>query len=64
MESTPPGGEDPTAPLVSGSNFDTFDQMIFYVIIAVMLLIIGRYSDQIMACAGQLYSRARGSEYT
>ena len=63
MESTPPGGEDPTAPVVTGGGFDQFDQIIFYVIIGILLFIIGRYSEQILAFGRQMYSRARGSEY-
>ena len=46
MESTPPGGFDP--PNTPSSGFDQVDQLMFYVITAIILLILGRYSDQVM----------------
>ena len=61
MESTPPGGFDP--PNTPGGGFDQLDQVMFYVITAIILLILGRYSDQVYQFGTEIYQRVSGNGY-
>ena len=56
MEATPPGGWDPPNPSITTSNFDIIDQMFFFLIVAGILIMIGKYSDKILAFGKELYS--------
>ena len=63
MESTPPGGEDPIEPEVLATGYDNLDQIVFYFIVACILVMLGRYSDQVMAFGSHLYSKASKRGY-
>ena len=53
MESTPPGGFD--APNTPGGGYDQLDQVMFYLITAIILLILGKYSDQVIQFGSEIY---------
>ena len=63
MEGTPPGGEDPTDPIMVSQGYDNLDQIVFYFICAAILLMLGGYSDQIMTVGSQLYQKTKKKEY-
>ena len=63
MEGTPPGGEDPTEPIMVSQGYDNLDQIIFYFIVAAILLMLGRYSDQIMTVGGRIMKKASKNSY-